>query len=299
MVGGRVGAGAPLTRGTLSELRLRTAEWGWVVTALVRDGKTTVAHGDTRLRAGDHALLMTTLDHVEDVGGLIGIRKRRLTRAIVVGATRFASLTAERLRLARIEVVIVESEPERAAELASQHPSVMVVRGDPTDPDVMAELDIGKNDVVISLTGWDEVNVLACLVAKAMGAGMVIARFQRTSYVKLLSGVGLDAAISSRLTAASEILRYVRGGHVGQVATFSDTDAEAIDIEVVEAAPAVGRTIANLQLPKGVVIGGISRNDTTFVPDGSSVIRAGDHIVFFALPEDINTSKALFANEQS
>jgi Trk K+ transport system NAD-binding subunit len=45
----------------------------------------------------------------------------------------------------------------------------------------------------------------------------------------------------------------------------------------------------------GVIVGGVSRNGTTFVPDGSTVIRAGDHIIFFSLPRDIQESTALFS----
>jgi trk system potassium uptake protein TrkA len=159
---------------------------------------------------------------------------------------------------------------------------------------VLGELDLGDKDVAIGLTGWDEVNLLACLVAKASGAGMVIARFNRIPYVGLLSGVGIDAAVSSRLMAASAILRFVRHGKIEQVATFSDTDAEAIEIEVAEKSEAVDKTLLELRLPVGVIIGGVSRNGTTFVPDGSTVIRAGDHIIFFSLSRDIKESTALF-----
>jgi trk system potassium uptake protein TrkA len=168
------------------------------------------------------------------------------------------------------------------------------VRGDPTDPELLRELDLGPKDVALGLSGWDEVNLLGCLVAKAIGAGMVISRFNRVAYVGLLTGVGIDAAVSSRLLAASAILRFVRQGAIEQVATFSDTDAEAIEIEVAERAEAVGRTLLELALPVGVVIGGISRQGTSFVPDGSTVIRPGDHIIFFSLPSEIEESAALF-----
>lgn len=124
---------------------------------------------------------------------------------------------------------------------------------------------------------------------------MAISRFNRISYVGLLSGLGIDAAVSSRLMAASAILRFVRQGQVEQVATFSDTDAEAIEIEVEKGSEATGRSLLELKLPVGVVIGGISRNGTTFVPDGSTVVRTGDHIIFFALPRDIEESAALFS----
>jgi trk system potassium uptake protein len=295
MVGGLLAAGAPLTRGPLADLRLRTAEWGWVVAAVVRDGSTIVAHGDTVLKPGDHVLLMTTKDRVEEGGKLIGLTRFWFSRAIIVGGTRLAELAADILEKSGFDVVIVDADEERAKRLASSHPYALIIHGDPTDPDVLDDLDLGRRDVVAALSGWDEVNVLTCLAAKAMGAGMVISRFNRIPYVKLLSGVGIDAAISSRLMAASNILRYVRQGRVEQVATFSDTDAEAIEIEVDEGAPAVGQTLHDLRLPEGVIIGGISRNETTFVPDGSSVVRAGDHIIYFALPGLIDESSALFS----
>jgi trk system potassium uptake protein TrkA len=159
---------------------------------------------------------------------------------------------------------------------------------------VLGDLDLGSKDVVMGLTGWDEVNLMGCLVAKASGAGMAVSRFNRISYVGLLSGLGIDAAVSARLMAASAILQFVRQGQVEQVATFSDTDAEAIEIEVADGASAVDKSLMELDLPLGVVIGGISRNGTTFVPDGSTVVRAGDHIIFFALQRDIAKSASFF-----
>jgi trk/ktr system potassium uptake protein len=295
MVGGIVTPNAPITGTSLARLRVRSAEWGWVVAALVRDGRTIVAHGDSEVRPGDHALLMTTSDRVEDAVRLLGLRKKTLDRAIIMGGTRLAELTADVLSQLGMSVVIVDEDEGRCTRLAAHHASTLIICGDPTDPDVLAELDPGPHDVVMGLTGWDEVNVLGCLVAKAQGAAMVIARFNRISYVQLLAGVGIDAAISSRLMAASAILRFVRRGQVEQVAAFSDTDAEAIEIEVGQSSPAAGKSLFELALPVGVIVGGISRNGTTFVPDGSTVVRAGDHIIFFALPRDIEESSALFS----
>jgi trk system potassium uptake protein TrkA len=294
MVGGRVAPNAPITAGPLRQLRLRQAEWGWVVAALVRDGRTIVAHGDTVVRPGDHALLMTTDERVDDATRLLGVKRRHIDRAIVIGGTRLAEISADVMAEAGLGVVIVDESRERCAYLANRHPFALVINGDPTDPDVLSELDLGPKDVIMGLTGWDEVNLLGCLVGKASGAGMAISRFNRISYVGLLSGLGIDAAVSSRLMAASAILRFVRQGQVEQVATFSDTDAEALEIEVEEGSTAVDKSLMDLGLPIGVIVGGISRNGTTFVPDGSTVVRAGDHIIFFALPRDIVESSALF-----
>ena len=294
MVGGLVAPNAAITNGPLRQLRARQAEWGWVVAALVRDGRTIVAHGDTVVRAGDHALLMTTDDRVDGAIRLLGLKRSNLDRAVIMGGTRLAELTAQEMAKAGLSVVIIDEDVDRSNVLASRHPHALVVLGDPTDPDVLSDLDLGPKDVAIGLTGWDEVNLLSCLVAKASGASMAISRFNRIAYVGLLSGLGIDAAVSSRLMAASAILRFVRQGRVEQVATFSDTDAEAIEVEVVPQSEACDKTLLDLDLPVGVIIGGISRDGTTFVPDGSTVIRGGDHVIFFSLPRDIEESAALF-----
>jgi trk system potassium uptake protein TrkA len=294
MIGGRVDRGAPITNGPLRELRMRAAEWGWVLAALVRDGRTIVAHGDTIVEPGDHALVMTTAERVNDATKMLGLKRHDIERTVIMGGTRLAELTADEMTHAGLSVVVIDQDPSRCRYLASRHPNALVVCGDPTDPEVVAELDLGPKDAVLGLTGWDEVNMLGCLVAKATGAGVAIARFNRISYVSLLAGLGIDAAVSSRLMAASAILRFVRQGQVERVATFSDTDAEAIEIEVAPGSKACNRTLLELKLPKGVIVGGISRNGTTFVPDGSTVVRAGDHIIFFSLSRDIQESAALF-----
>ena len=237
---------------------------------------------------------MTTDDRVADATRILGLKRRSLDRVVIMGGTRLAELTADVMAEAGLSVVIIDEDVDRCSALASHHPRALVICGDPTDPDVLGDLDLGPKDVAIGLTGWDEVNLLGCLVAKASGAGMAISRFNRISYVGLLSGLGIDAAVSSRLMAASAILRFVRQGKVEQVATFSDTDAEALEIEVSAGSEACNKTLFDLNLPVGVIVGGISRDGTTFVPDGSTVVRGGDHIIFFSLPRDIEESVALF-----
>lgn len=295
LVGGIVHPNSPLARAPLRQLRLRHAEWGWVVAAIVRHGETIVAHGNTEVRAGDHALLMTTADNVDKATALLGLRRKLVDRVIVMGTTRLSELTVDAMLEAGFSVVIADPERSRCYAMSARHPKAVVVHGDPADPAVLRDLEVNGTDAVLALTGWDEVNITVCLVAKALGAASTVARFNRIDYVSLLSGVGIDAAVSSRLLAASAILRFVRHGDIQQVVTFSDTDAEAIEVEVAPEAEAVGRSLVDLKLPQGVVVGGISRNGTTFVPDGSTRIRENDHLIFFALPADIKESAALFA----
>jgi trk system potassium uptake protein TrkA len=295
LVGGTVTTSSPLVGQPLNRTRLREAHWGWALTTLVRHGHTIIAHGDTVVEPGDHALVMVTAENKERATQLLGIKTQRYERVVVMGSTRLAELTVDALAEAGFEVVLVDGDARRCRQMADRHPKALVLAGDPTDPEVLGELNLTDEDLILALTGWDEVNVLASLVAKAQGAGKAVARFNRLSYVGLLADVGIDGAISSRLLAASAILRFVRQGRIQQVVTFADSEAEAIEVEVDPQSEAVDQTLIDLELPLGVVIGGISRPGTTFVPDGSTVIRAGDRLIFFSLPAEIDETAALFA----
>ncbi len=295
MVGASVPNTSPLVGVPLAALRAEEADWEWVVTALVRHGVTVVARGTTVVEPGDHVLMMVRASDVDRATALLGVSPTPISRTIILGSTRLAELTVDHLLEAGFDVVGIDQDPDRCRSLAERHPRMLVLCDDPTDPDTLSGLDIGPGDAVLSLTGWDEVNIVGSLIAKALGASTTVARFNRISYVGLLEGVGIDAAVSTRLAAAAAILRFVRRGRIHTVATFKDTDAEAIELEVDRDSPAAGSTVVDLDFPEGAIIGGVVRNGTTLVPRGETRIDAGDVVIFFALPEAIGQVERIFA----
>ncbi|MFQ5967643.1 MAG: Trk system potassium transporter TrkA [Acidimicrobiia bacterium] len=293
LTGGFVQPGAPITMGPLYELRQTLGQGDWVAVAVVRNGETIVAHGPTTIGEGDHVLLMVTPDREKVALDLLGARPHQIRRVIILGSTRVARITSAMMVKEGFEVAMVEGDHERCRRLAEMQADVLTLCGDPTDPAVLTELDIGDKDAVLALTGWDEVNILGSLVAKALGASTVVSRVNRMSYVGLLSGVGIDATVSSRIAAANQILRFVRRGRIHSVATFTDTDAEAIELEISSTSKAIGKTLEELDLPTGSIVGGILRDGDALVPRGSTSIRERDHLIIFALPEVIPEIEAL------
>lgn len=295
LVGATVPPTSPLASKPLSELRIIESDFDWVVAALVRHGETIVAHGDTKIEAGDHVLIMVNSGDVDRATMLLGVRHHLIERVVILGATRLAELTAAHLTNEGYEVIIIDEDPVRCRKLAEHQGKTLVICDDPTDPETLRSLNLDDRDAVLGLTGWDEVNVLGCLLAKALGASSTVARFNRIEYVSLLQGTGIEAAVSSRLIAAGAILRFVRRGRIHSVVTFKDTDAEAIELEVGKDSPAVGQSLVELGMPRDAVIGGVVRNGETFVPSGISTIEAGDRIILFSMPDSITTVEKLFA----
>lgn len=285
LFGGFINPAAPAAHLTLARLRSMVKGWTWVVVAVVRGNQTLIARGATELLPDDHVLIMCEAGKTDEAFEIFGWAEEAFNKVIILGSTRLARRTAALLCEEGVSTTLIDQDANRVRDVAKRNPKVVAVMGDPTDPKVLRSEGVENTDAVLALTGWDEINILGCLVAKAMGARTTIARFHRLDLVKILPGVGIDSGVSSRLAAANEILRFVRRGSIHSVVTFRDSAAEAIEIEVQPGSPAVGRTFAEMHLPHEMIVGGIVRGDKAFVPLGASTIEAGDHLIVIALPE--------------
>jgi trk system potassium uptake protein len=295
LFGAYVHDGSPLDGITLGELRRRMTGWDWIVGAVVRNGETFIGRGDTEIDGGDHVLVVTSGKSAHEALELMGVEEHAARKVFILGGTRLALLTAENLVKAGIKTVLVDREANKLAELSARYDKLIVVEGDPTDLRILKSEGIENADVVIGLTGWDEVNILGCLIGKALGVGTTVARFARIEYASLLTGHGIDAGVSTRLAAANEILRHIRRGLIHSVATFQDTDAEAIELQVGAESSAIGKSLHDIGLPKSAIVGGVVRGKKAFIPHGTTEIQEGDRLIAIALPDAIPAVEKLFA----
>ncbi len=293
LVGAYIAPDSAVVGTTLAELRETVTVWDWLVVAVVRHGETMIARGSTEMQAGDHVLMMATAGHTQTPYELLGLSDRPAEKVVILGGTRLAQMTAEMLSERGVSTTLIEGDPERCRAIALALPEVVVVCGNPADPRVLRSESVGDADAVVALTGWDGDNLLGSYVARALGAGEVIARFSNTDLVGLLGGGGIDATVSARLSAANEILRFVRRGVIYSAVTIPGSDAEAIELEVGPNSPAIGLTLRELSLPRSLIIGGVQRGGKGFVPRGHTVIEEGDHLIAIALPEGISAAEKL------
>jgi len=293
LLGAYVDSGSSVVGHTLADLRADVEGWDWLVVAVVRHGETMIARGSTELEMGDHVLVIAKSDRKKRPYELLGLTDRPAEKVIILGGTRLATMTARMLAERGVATTLIEKSPSRCRSIAEALPDVVVVCGDPADPKTLQSEGIGTADSVLALTGWDGDNLLGCHVARALGAGEVIARFTNTELAGLLGGGGIDATVSARLSAANEILRFVRRGKIHSAVTIPGSEAEAIELEVGEKSPAIGKTLADLKLPRSLIIGGVQRDGVAFVPRGNTQIKEGDHLIAVALPKGIPVAEKL------
>jgi len=293
LIGGYIGPHAPAAGLALTELRDMVTGWSWIVAAIIRHGETIIARGSTRILPGDHVLIMVETDKANEALDMLGLHFEPARKVVVLGATRVAELTVRRLCNQGIHTFLIDQDEQRVRRIATENPRVVAIHGDPTDPKLFRGEGLDNADAALALTGWDEINILGSLVAKAVGVPTVVARFHRLDLVTLLAGTGIDGAVSSRLAAANEILRFVRRGRIHSVVTFQDSDAEALEVEIEEKSAIVGMSLRDMHLPHDLIVGGIVRGDRAFVPRGQSRIQAGDRLIVIALPGAVHLVEEL------
>lgn len=291
MVGGEVvviGAtlpdDAPLVGKTLGEIAEEfEPEWDFMVAAIGRGDETIIPRRNHELEAGDHVRVVAKRTARRLVAELLGLDRRTPKRVMLLGGGRTGEMLAKSLTNRGVQVVVVERNPTRARELAERLENSLVLEGDITDDDLLHEADIGRFEMVVALTGEDDANILACLFAKASGTGETIAVLHRLALLKLLSGAGVDVALSPRTATANGVLRFVRGG-VAAVATFLHGEAEVLELEVATNSPADGSLVSELDLPKDALIAAFVRDGNAQIGRGKSRLRARDHVVVVAMP---------------
>jgi trk system potassium uptake protein len=295
LIGLRVRPGAPITGQTLSALGTDRRRSRTLVVAIVRDGKTIVPRGEDQVMEGDQIFVMGEPTHLPEVLPEAGYTSSKIRRVVIAGGSREGLLLAQMLEEHKIDCTILESNRSRAVALAETLNSTLVLHGDATDLELLEMEGIGEADGFVAFTGSDETNLLSCLLAKNLGVRKAIALIERMNYVPLVSRVGVDAAVSPRLSTVNAILRYVRRGSVLSVATLKGTNAEAIEFDVADSFPYAGIPLAEIRFPVGSLIGAIVRGDRVIIPRGTDSIRVGDRVIVFTRTSAISEVESLFA----
>lgn len=294
LVGMMVRAGAPVSGKSVARLAAELTEFRFVLVAIVRDGETTIPNGSSTIETGDHIFVLSPTSEVGSIPPLAGYEPFHLKRVMIAGGSAEGLFLAEMLEEAGIECTILDNDRKRCVELAEALPKSLVLHGDATDTELLEMEGVSGIDGYVAATGHDETNLLSALVAKSVGARRVVTLIEKFDHLPLVPKVGLDAAVSPRMSAVNAILRYVRRGKVMTVATMKGIDAEAIEFKVTKDAPIANRVIFELDFPRGAIIGTITRGETILIPRGETVVLPGDEVIVFALPEALPEIEKLF-----
>jgi trk system potassium uptake protein TrkA len=257
----------------------------WIFVALSREGEITIPTGETRLKAGDYIFALGVPDVMSKLKDLFGVEDRAVKTVIIVGCGRLGLGVARALSDKGIKVKLIDNDPERALIAAEEMHNVLVFKGDATDTETLEEAGVESADYFLALTGDDENNVLSALLAKNLGAERTTVLYTKPDYIDVIEAIGVDRAISVRLSVANEILSLLHIGGVAHVALVEEGKAEVLEVNITQKSKILGIPLKDIDFPEGSIVGIALRDKEVIIPRGDYVPAIDDKVIIFTLPE--------------
>ncbi len=206
-------------------------------------------------------------------------------KIIIVGCGKVGSTLVEILSKEGNEITLIDKNAKTLESLTNTF-DVMGIEGNGASFKTQEEAGIKNADLMIAVTGSDELNLLCCTVAKQVGDCATIARVRTPEYSReiqyLTDQLGLAMIINPEFEVAKEISRILCMPSALEVSSFAHGQAELIKFKINEDSRLNGVRIAELSsiINTKVLICAIERDDKVFIPSGNDRILADDIISF-------------------
>lgn len=264
---------------TLSHVRLMFPAASALVAVIQRGEEWIIPDGRAEIRAGDLVYFAMARDQLDNVLSLIETRPERGDKVMIAGASRIGLELARRLEKGAGSVVLVEESKEKARAAEAILQRTLVICGVVTDREVLEEEDIGRVSTFIAVTEDHEINLVAGLLAKRLGAQRAFAMVDNPALANLIGEIGIDAVISPRLLAVGLMLQHIRRGRIRSAAALLEDKVEVIEAEALRGSRLTSAKLIDLGLPRGVVIAALARGEQLLMPRGEDRIEPGDEVL--------------------
>lgn len=270
-----------------------------LVTMIFRGQQAIIPHGSDILRVGDHIYVVTPAEHLEATYRFMGLHTQgSLERVFILGGKQIGIGVAEQLENIGVTVKLFEKNAERCDLISKILQKSIVLHADGTDEAILRKENVDGVGAFLALTGHDEDNIMASLLARKLGAKKVITLIHRLDYLPIVERLEIPITVNPRLAAVDRVLRYVRKGRVISVTSFREEEAEAIELVAASNSKYINTNVKDLHLPHDSIIGAISRsNSEVIIPRGHDSIQSGDRVIFFALESSVPILESAFLTE--
>ena len=210
---------------------------------------------------------------------------------MIVGCGKVGQTLAEQLNEEGNNITVVDTRAEVVGDLSARL-DIMGYVGNGATHTVLEEAGIDKTDLLIAVTGSDELNLLCCLVAKRERDCQTIARVKNPAYSSeadyFKDELGLAMVINPEHAAAAEIARVLRFPSAIKIDTFAGGRVELLKYKVPEGSRLTGLAVKDVVAKLGcdVLVCTVERGDKAYIADGNFVFEEKDIISVVASPKN-------------
>jgi len=194
----------------------------------------------------------------------------------------------------KYNVVIIEKDKELCKNLTGVLNRALIVKGDPSNIELLQDEGLDRMDALIALTPNSESNIITSLLAKEHGVRKTIAFVDNTDYIRISQSIGVDTFINVKLIAANNVFRFVRKGKIEAIASLDGVDAEIIEFIIQKDNRLTKTTIGELHLPENAVIAGVIRGNEHIFPNDDFIMHKDDKVIVLAQHSAIARVEKIF-----
>jgi len=278
---------------SLKEIASEHSHLDFRAVAIHRKGKTIIPKGDNKFLTNDLAYVITKPHGIDTLMKLGGKTKIEINDVMIVGGGRIGRMTALNLEK-ELNIKLIERDKERCYLLNDQLQKTLIINGDARDVELLEDEGIHGVDAFIAVTNDSETNIFTCLLAQKYGVKRTIALVENIDYIDIAQNMGIDTIINKKLITASYIVRFTMGAEVTSIKCLNGVEAEVLEFVVKPKSKITKHPISKLKFPDDAIIGGIVRNEESYIAIGDFQIQANDKVVVFSLPNAIHKVDKLF-----
>lgn len=265
--------------------------------AIQREGNIIIPRGDNKVYPNDKLYFVGKTDIVKKTVERYFATNSTFENIIIIGGNRRSVWLAEILVKLKKTVTIIEEDKKVCENMSSKLRHVMVINGSATDRFLLEELNV-KGSCVVNMSTDDEYNLLSAFIAKKYGAAKTICMIKNSSIVNVVNNLApIDTVFSPHALIVGEILKRSRKNDLFSVSPFTEIDADTIGIDIKEKLPILNMPIKDIPMPEETIIGVIIRGKDVIIPTGDDIIKLGDRIIVFLLPEAISEVEKMFSRK--
>ncbi len=253
-----------------------------------------IPHGNDHILPGDEVTMVGEAKVMHRLHEIFNSAETRTRSVILVGGSPIAVHLAHYLCGQKIHVRIIEKNEARCEKLASLLPQATIINRDGRDPQLLRSERVQDADAFVSCTHFDETNLMIAALAKEIGCQKSIAQITNGQIIPILEKVGVLPVLSPRVNVANRILSILDEETTLSVASLCCDSAKIVEMRVSPSSKAVGIPLAQLDLPKGLLIAVIERQGRVMIGKGNRVLYPEDIVIAICHPVQIPQLQQLF-----
>ncbi len=261
----------------------------------VRGNRVIIPDGEFVMKADDKLWVTLSLADINKFFNKVGIKTKNIKNVLIAGGGTVTYYLAEKLSRLKMDIKIIEKNPEKAEQLAEQLPKAMIICGDATDKTLLTEEALEEMDAICALMNEDEENILLSLYSHKNANAKVMTKIHRDSYMELVSELPVGQVISTKKVTSDYILRYIRamqnsiGSEVETLYRLIEGKVEALEFIIGEGFSGAGKSLKDITLISETLICSIYRGGKIIRPGGNDTIETGDSVVIVTTHEGIKS----------